>query len=106
MLTQAEQAEKEEVDDLQMAWEMLELAKNAWTKISLSSTGDMKKVRIDGLSSPLNRPLLQEVSANLSEVHLTLGEVSMDSGNYRQAQEDFTACIDLKKTALPADARY
>ena len=48
---------------------------------------------------------MQEVSANLSEVHLTLGVVSMDSGNYIQAQEDFTACIDLKKTALPADAR-
>ena len=29
----------------------------------------------------------------------------MDSGNYSRAQEDFTACIDLRKTALPADAR-
>ena len=47
MLTEAEQEEQEEVGDLQMAWEMLELAKNAWTKISKSSTGDMKKVRLD-----------------------------------------------------------
>ena len=45
MPTEADQVEQEEVGDLQMAWEMLELAKNAWTKISSTSTGDMKKVR-------------------------------------------------------------
>ena len=39
------------------------------------------------------------------EVHLALGEVAMDSSNYTRAQEDFQACISLKKTALPADAR-
>ena len=42
---EAERVEQEEVGDLQMAWEMLELARNAWTKISSTSTGDMKKVR-------------------------------------------------------------
>ena len=47
MPTEAERVEQEEVGDLQMAWEMLELAKNAWTKISSTSTGDMKKVWLE-----------------------------------------------------------
>ena len=81
--------EQEEVGHLEMAWEVLELARLGWTKMSKSSTDDMKK----------------EVDANLSEVHLALGEVAMDSSNYTRAQEDFQACISLKKTALPADAR-
>ena len=66
-----------------------ELARLGWTKMSKSSTDDMKK----------------EVDANLAEVHLALGEVAMDCSNYTQAQEDFQACISLKKTVLPADAR-
>ena len=81
--------EQEEVGHLQMAWEVLELARLGWSKMSKSTTDDMKK----------------EVDANLAEVHLALGEVAMDSSNYSRAQEDFQACISLKKLVLPADAR-
>ena len=81
--------EQEEVGHLEMAWEVLELARLGWSKMSKSSTGDMKK----------------EVDANLAEVHLALGEVAMDSSNYSQSHEDFQACISLKKSVLPAEAR-
>ena len=69
--------ELEEAGHLEMAWEVLELAKLGWSKMSKSSTDNMKK----------------EVDTNLAEAYLTLGEVAMDPSNYAQAQEDFQACI-------------
>ena len=79
--------EEEEPSNLQLAWEMLELAKVVYTKKMEAETGDKTQV-LERLCSTM----------------LALGEVSIENENYKQAVEDIQEC--LKKTEnLAKDAR-
>ena len=78
----------EEVPDavpsnLQRAWEMLELAKNIYSRMA-------------GIPTNIRK---------LCDTLLGLGEVSIENGNYCQANEDFTSCLEKLKTQLPNDMR-
>merc|ERR1712106_212337 len=90
----AQEAEDEEdPSNLQLAWEMLELAKMVF-KVQLE--GDKK----DSLT-PETRTTLEK---RLCETFLTLGEVSLENENYVQSVEDLTQCLDRQKANLPADS--
>ena len=65
--------------NLELAWEVLEVA-----RLGYSKTGD---------------------KAAMAEVYLDLGEVSMENQDYGRAEQDFAACLDIKKSLLPADSR-
>ena len=79
--------EEEEPSNLQLAWEMLELAKVVYTKQLEAEAGDKTKI-LERLCSTM----------------LALGEVSIENENYKQAVEDIQEC--LKKTEkLAKDAR-
>ena len=79
--------EEEEPSNLQLAWEMLELAKVVYTKQMEAEAGDKTKI-LERLCSTM----------------LALGEVSIENENYKQAVEDIQEC--LKKTEkLAKDAR-
>merc|ERR1712107_589477 len=79
--------EEEEPSNLQLAWEMLELAKVVYTKQLEAEAGDKTKI-LERLCSTM----------------LALGEVSIENENYKQAVEDIQEC--LKKTEkLTKDAR-
>merc|ERR1712071_647366 len=80
---------EEEPGDLQMAWEVLELAKNAFTKIVEVSSGDKKK----------------DADLKLAEAHLMLGEVGLEHEDYSQAVEDFATSLKIRESALPSDSR-
>jgi len=83
-----EKKEEEEPSNLQLAWEMLELAKVVYTKQMEAETGDKAKLLLERLCSTM----------------LALGEVSIENENYKQAVEDILEC--LKKTGnLAKDAR-
>merc|ERR1712123_385340 len=91
----AQEAEDEEdPSNLQLAWEMLELAKMVF-KVQLE--GDKK----DSLTTE-TRTILEK---RLCETFLTLGEVSLENENYVQSVEDLTQCLDRQKASLPADSR-
>ncbi|KAM9845429.1 histone-binding protein N1/N2-like [Aulostomus maculatus] len=77
-----EEEEEEEVGNLQLAWEMLEVAKVIYQR---------KDAKEDQLMA--------------AQAHLKLGEVSAESGNYTQALEDFQACLKLQLKHLDADSR-
>ncbi|KAI8910351.1 SHNi-TPR-domain-containing protein [Gorgonomyces haynaldii] len=72
----------EETDDLELAWENLDVARLIFEKS-------------DTLESKLA----------LADVHLALGDVSLESENFDQAVQDFTACLELKAQLLPEDHR-
>lgn len=75
-------SEDEEVGNLQLAWEMLEVAKVIYKR---------KENKEDQLMS--------------AQTHLKLGEVSAESGNYTQALEDFQECLKLQVKHLDSDSR-
>merc|ERR1712055_365713 len=84
-----QQAEDEEdPSNLQLAWEMLELAKVIFTK-QADETKDDKA----------------DVEKKLCETFLALGEVSLENENYPQAVDDLTSCLKKQLEKLLADSR-
>jgi len=81
------EGEDEEPSNLQLAWEMLELAKVVYTKQIETEEGD--------------NTLLKE---RLCSSILALGEVSLENENYSQAVEDIKLCLEKQKN-LPKDSR-
>jgi len=80
--------EEEEPSNLQLAWEMLELAKVVYTKQMESSDEKNKK----------------DIEERLCRSILTLGEVSIENENYSQAVEDIQMCLK-KQESFPKDSR-
>jgi len=77
----------EEPSNLQLAWEMLELAKVVYTK-QIESGAENKS----------------EMEEKLCSSILALGEVSIENENYSQAVEDIKLCLK-KQENLPKDSR-
>lgn len=86
-----EQEEEEDPSNLQLAWEMLELAKGIFTKHADS---------LEALS-----PVRLELESKLSETYQTLGEVSIENENYPQAIDDLSMCLRRRQELLPEDSR-
>ncbi|KAM7409809.1 hypothetical protein PAMA_001350 [Pampus argenteus] len=80
--TVTEKKEEEEVGNLQLAWEMLEVAKVIYKR---------KESKDDQLMA--------------AQAYLKLGEVSAESGNYPQALDDFQECLTLQLKYLPPHSR-
>merc|ERR1719402_182547 len=72
----------EDVSNLQLAWEILELAK----VIFLRGAG-------------------AELQLKAAEAHLRLGEVLLETEQHERAAEDFSACLALRELHLEADSR-
>jgi len=85
---EAEKKDEEEPSNLQLAWEMLELAKVVYTK-QLETAEEADKSQ-----------LLERLCSTM----LTLGEVSIENENYKQAVEDIQECLK-KEEPMPKDAR-
>merc|ERR1719452_97062 len=79
--------EEEEPSNLQLAWEMLELAKVVYTKQVESGEG-----------------VKAELEEKLCSTMLALGEVSIENENYSQAVEDIKLCLK-KQENLPKGSR-
>jgi len=86
-----EAEDDEDPSNLQLAWEMLELAKVIFTRKCEESKEDASA--------------LSESESKLCETFLTLGEVSLENENYTQAVEDLTACLNKRQEKLPEDSR-
>ncbi|XP_077440660.1 nuclear autoantigenic sperm protein isoform X1 [Vanacampus margaritifer] len=74
--------EEDEVGNLQLAWEMLEVAKLIYKR---------KESKEDQLMA--------------AQAFLKLGEVGVETGNYPQALEDFQECLALQLKHLPPHSR-
>lgn len=76
--------DEEEVSNLQLSWEMLELAKVIYQKQQDDNPEMAKKV---------------------AQVYLKLGEVGLESENYSQGIEDFKQCLQIQEKILEEDNR-
>jgi len=85
---EASENDDEEPSNLQLAWEMLEVAKVAYTKQIESSDAS-------------NKNNFEEM---LCKSIMALGEVSIENENYCQAVEDMQLCLQ-KREARPKDSR-
>ncbi|XP_040612832.1 nuclear autoantigenic sperm protein isoform X1 [Mesocricetus auratus] len=74
--------EEEEIGNLELAWDMLDLAKIIF-----------------------KRQETKEAQLYAAQAHLKLGEVSVESENYIQALEEFQACLSLQEQYLEAHDR-
>merc|ERR1712029_1108792 len=88
---QQEQEDEEDPSNLQLAWEMLELAK----MVLVEQLEDVK----------LSAEAKSALEKRLFETYLILGEVSLENENYPQAVEDLTVCLEKQKAVLPEDSR-
>jgi len=79
----------EDTSNLQLAWEMLELAKMIFERKSKNVAPEKKR----------------EVMSALWEASSGLGEVAMEAGNFCQALEEFSSCLEARKSLLPKDSR-
>jgi len=79
----------EDTSNLQLAWEMLELAKVIYERKAKDVVPEKKR----------------EVLSALWEATSGLGEVAMEAGNFSQAMEEFSSCLEARKAALPSDSR-
>jgi len=82
-------APAEDTSNLQLAWEMFELAKVIYERKSKNVVPEKKR----------------EVMSALWEATSGLGEVAMEAGNFSQALEEFSSCLVARKTVLPKDSR-
>eukprot|EP00088_Acartia_fossae_P027972 TRINITY_DN2873_c0_g1_i1.p1 TRINITY_DN2873_c0_g1~~TRINITY_DN2873_c0_g1_i1.p1 ORF type:complete len:491 (-),score=242.71 TRINITY_DN2873_c0_g1_i1:105-1529(-) len=85
--TEEKKDEEEEPSNLQLSWEMLELAKVVYSKQLEAGDGD--------------KAHLEE---RLCSTILALGEVSIENENYKQAVDDIQECLK-KQENMPKDAR-
>jgi hypothetical protein len=90
-VTAIEAEEEEDPSNLQLSWEMLELAKTIFIK-HLESLEAESSVR-------------GELETKLSETYQLLGEVSIENEDYKQAIEDLTTCLKRRQQFLPEDSR-
>jgi len=81
--------DEEEPSNLQLSWEMLELAKVVYTKQLETATDDLKL----------------QFEKKICETLLLLGEVSLENENYQQAVDDMTVCLSRRQASLPSDSR-
>ena len=69
---------------------MLELNKNAFTKMVAVTSGDKKK----------------DADLKLAEAHLMLGKVGLEHEDYSQAVEDLATSLKIRESVLPEDSRW
>ena len=68
---------------------MLELNKNAFTKMVAVTSGDKKK----------------DADLKLAEAHVILREVSLEHQDYSQAVDDLATSLKIRESLLPEDSR-
>ncbi|KAJ8729943.1 hypothetical protein PYW07_016981 [Mythimna separata] len=86
MNVDAEADAEDDVDNLQLAWEMLDLARSILYRRVQDCGGDAAR-------------------ALLADVHLALGEVALESETYDKAVTDMQSCLDLQKELYRSDDR-
>merc|ERR1719154_383950 len=79
-----ESTQEEDVSTLQLAYEVLEISKTIYERINERT---------------------EEENLKLSQVYLKLGEVASENEQYEESVTQYTLCLKLQETLLPADDR-
>lgn len=96
------QEDEEEPSNLQLSWEMLELAKS----ILMKQAESIQVVNAaDDTEAEEKARLKSDVENRVSDTFQTLGELSLENENYTQAVEDLDTCLERRQQMMPEDCR-
>lgn len=93
---EGEEEEQEEQSDFEIAWEILDLARSLYEQ-SLPET-PLDKIPEDAENS---KDPVVITKIKLSDIHDLLGEISLETENFKQASEDFGSLLKIREELFP-----
>lgn len=110
----AEEAGQEEAEDLELAWEAVELARVAYievsaTRVQLACKLQVQGIYVDTLLMPLGCACPQDGAdkhaSELGDVHFNLADLSAENGKFAEALPDYATCLEYLGKMEPKDNR-
>ena len=99
----AEGADPDDLSNLELAWEVLEIAKLGFKKQIEEVEAKLKEKDLKDRDE--QECTLKQMKRRLAETHTVLGEVSTESENYPQAVEDFKLALAMVSELESPDSR-
>lgn len=94
-----EEEKEEEQSDFEIAWEILDLARSLYEQ-SLPET-PLDKIPEDAENS---KDPIVVTKIKLSDIHDLLGEISLETENFKQASEDFQSLLKIREELFPFES--
>lgn len=94
-----EEEEEDDKSDLEMAWDILEVARNLFEdrlEANKDSKADLKTPYLKSDKDELENVYVKTLK-QLSEVYDLLGEVSLESEHFPQAASDLEKCLEIRQ---------
>ncbi|CAH6720505.1 putative NASP-related protein Sim3p [[Candida] jaroonii] len=100
-----QEEQEEEKTDMELAWEILEIARGLYEKKLDDNKAEESKLTIPYLTSDKDTPTNEYVKTlkSLSEVYDLLGEVSLESEHFPQAASDLESSLEMRKKLYDND---
>jgi len=96
---QGEEQGEEEQSDFEIAWEILDLARSLYEQ-TLPET-PLNEIPKDAENS---KDPVVITKIKLSDIHDLLGEISLETENFKQASEDFESLLKIREELFPFDS--
>lgn len=103
----AEKQAEEELSNLELAWEVLEVAKIGY-RVILNEIAVLKDAFNDKTDEEEKKKLLEKekmIKKRLADTHCSLGEVATESENYNQAIDEFKTGLKILDEIEGSDSR-
>lgn len=103
----AEKQAEEELSNLELAWEVLEVAKIGY-RVILNEIAVLKDAFNDKTDEEEKKKLLEKekmIKKRLADTHCSLGEVATESENYNQAIDEFETGLKILDEIEGSDSR-
>lgn len=90
--------QEEEQSDFEVAWEILDLARTLFESKIPEGTHEIPENASESTDSTIKNKV------KLSEIYDLLGEISLETENFKQAAEDFESLLKVRETIYPFES--